>query len=194
MRLVNMLLASSLTDDTIAIIILSVAVIVAILIVVGLKNYYKKDRSFVSKNQPKHLSLSLNKQYLTPKEWTFLSALYKALPQEFVAFPRVKLSNIINSSNDRTAKDLINDHQVDVCVFLQETLEPILVIDLTEDVATNLTFKTTATIIKQSLKVVKLPLLEIPVKDSYDLVELRRKLINAMPDKVVAVLKSSLLK
>lgn len=185
------MLAVQLTDEMTAILILCMALIVGVSIVIGLKTHYKKERKMVTKRQPKSLSFKPAKQYLSHKEWKFLNSLFKALPNEFVAFPKVKLTNLVTSGKDKHEKDMIKDFQVDVCVFLREGLEPILAIDLVEDEASNITFKNLHPLIKQVLKTVKIPLLEVPVQDNYDLVALRKNVITNMPDKIVAVLKQN---
>lgn len=176
------------------VLILFVAVVVSVAIVAGLKQQEKRSRGMATKREPKTLKLKLNKEYISKKELVFLNAVHKALPAEFIAFPKVALENLFSPTGDKISYNLISGKIADVCIFTKDSMEPILVIDLVETEISAPTFNQMNAIAKKALSIAKIPVLELEAKETYDLVKLRKDLITAMPDKIVTILKQNLTK
>ena len=174
--------------------VLLAAILIFFGIIVGLKRSEKRTIKMATKKEPKTMNLKLKNEYITKKELAFLNAIHKALPSDFIAFPKVGLANLLAPSGDKISYNLVSDKVVDVCVFTKETMEPILVIDLIEYEVTAIAFNKMNEVAKKAIKIVKLPIIEIEVKDSYDINKLRRDLLTAMPDKIVTMLKNNLMK
>lgn len=185
----SLLLADSAKDIIIPIIIIVMIFVIATLIIWGLKHSFGKDRGMVTKNEPKIVNVELRKAYMKPTEIAFLKNLYKILPAEFVAFPRVGVDNLVQPKNDKVLYNTILSQYVDVCIFLKSTMEPILAIDLYEASPVEQQMKQLHPNVVKALQTVKIPLLSYQLSEEYSLVELRTKVIDAMPSKIVGMLK-----
>ncbi len=174
------------------IIIFVVGLFLSVAIVVGIKVSAKKAVKKTVKHEPNALNLKLNKEYISKKEMSFLNAVHKALPNEFIAFPKVPLMNLILPTSDKVSYNLVYDKVIDVCVFSRDSFEPILAIDLLELEVTSFSFNKLDETSKKALKSLKVPLLEVQVAENYDVNKLRKDLINTMPDKIVAMLKQNI--
>lgn len=176
------------------VLILFGALIVSVAIVAGLKQSEKRNRGMATKREPKTLKLKLNKEYISKKEMVFLNAVHKALPAEFIAFPKIALENLFSPSGDKVSYNLISGKLADVCIFAKETMEPILVVDLVESEASVADLHQMNAVARKALQIAKINILELEAEDSYDLVKLRKQLLSAMPDKIITILKDNLLK
>lgn len=176
-------------DTIIPLVVIGVILIVAIVIVVFLKRIYGKDRGMVTKSEPKVVDVELKKTFMKQNEMTFLKNLYKILPAEFIAFPRVGVDNVVQPKGDKVLYNTILSQYLDVCVFLKKTMEPVLAIDLYEASPIEQQMKQLHPNVVKALATVKLPLLTYQLSEEYDLAELRTKVIDAMPTKMVAMLK-----
>lgn len=179
--------------DLMPLIILAIGVVVSLCIIIGIKSTEKKyTKKGSTKREPKNYNIKLNKEYITKKELAFLNAVHKSLPAEFIAFPKVPLSNLLVPTADKVTYNMVADKIADICVFTKDTMEPILAIDLIENEVSDLIFYKMDELAKKALKHVKVPVLEVKVQENYDLFELRKQLITAMPDKIVTMLKNNI--
>ncbi len=185
----GLLLESNVKDVVIPIVILVMIFLVAGLIIYGLKHKYGKDRGMITKDEPKTINVELKKCYMQPNEVEFLKNLYKVLPAEFIAFPRVGVDNLVQPKNDKVLYNTILSQYVDVCVFLKSTMQPVLAIDLYEASPVAQQLKQLHPNVAKALKAVNIPMLSYQLSEEYSLVELRTKVIDAMPGKMIAMLK-----
>ena len=183
-----------LQDSLVVLAIVLGSILIFVGIIVGLKRAEKRTIKMATKREPKTINLKINNQYITKKELAFLNAVHKALPNDFIAFPKVALANLVMPTSDKVTYNLVADKMVDICIFTKDTMEPLLVVDLIEQEVSNITFNKMNDIAKRAVKTVKLPIIEINVRDNYDIPKLRRDLLSAMPDKIVTMLKNSLIK
>ncbi len=185
----SLLLSSELKDVLIPIIIIVMIFVVAGLIIWGLKRTYGKDRGLVTKDEPKVVNVELKPCFMKKNEMQFLKDLYKILPAEFIAFPRVGVDNLVQPKNDKVLYNTILSQYVDVCVFLKDTMQPVLAIDLFEPNPVEQQMKVLHPNVVKALSAVNIPLLKYQLSEEYNLVELRTRVIDAMPAKMVAMLK-----
>jgi hypothetical protein len=190
----SILLAPITNESIIIISIFVLTVLVSIGIVAALKHSEKRHQNMLTKREPREMNVKLNKEYISKKELNFLNSLYKALPAEFIAFPKVSLANLLVPGNDKVAYHLVEHLFVDVCIFVKDTMEPMMVVDLVENEASTLTFKEMLPIIRKTLSAVKIPVLSVKIQPTYDILKLRKDLISQMPDQVIVLLKQNLSK
>lgn len=183
------LLLSGAADVVIPLVIILLIFAVAAVIVFFLKRKYGKDRGMITKDIPKTVYVEIKKCYMKPDEVSFLKSLNNVLPAEFVAYPKVGVDNLVQPKNDKVLYNTILSQYVDVCVFLRSTMEPVLAIDLYEASPIEQQMKKLHPNVITALQTVKIPLIQYQVSEEYNLVELRTKVIEAMPSKMVAMLK-----
>ena len=78
---------------------------------------------------------------------------------------------------------------IDVCVFLRTTMEPVLAIDLFSPSPVEQQMKKLHPNVIKAMQAVKIPLIQFQIAEEYNLIELRTRVIDAMPSKIVAMLK-----
>lgn len=183
----NLLLSAA--DVVIPLVIIFLIFGVAAVIVVFLKRKYGNDRGMITKDIPKTVYVEIKKCYLKPEEVSFLKSLAKVLPAEFVAYPKVGVDNLVQPKNDKVLYNTILSQYIDVCVFLRTTMEPILAIDLFSASPVEQQMKKLHPNVIKAMQTVKIPLIQYQIAEEYNLIELRTKVIEAMPSKMVAMLK-----
>lgn len=183
----NLLLSAA--DVVIPLVIIFLIFGVAAVIVVFLKRKYGDDRGMITKDIPKTVYVEIKKCYLKPEEVSFLKSLTKVLPAEFVAYPKVGVDNLVQPKNDKVLYNTILSQYIDVCVFLRTTMEPILAIDLFSASPVEQQMKKLHPNVIKAMQTVKIPLIQYQIAEEYNLIELRTKVIEAMPSKMVAMLK-----
>lgn len=176
-------------DVALPILILAVGFTIAIVVYIALKKRGLPDKNIalkVGKNKPE---VELNKCYITAEEMKILEYVHKALPKDFIAFPRVGVNQIVSPTKNLVAYNSILSKYLDICVFYRKTMEPLLVIDLQWDNEIKQQFKVMDNNVVAVLNAVKLKVVPIKVEPAYDIAELRKKLLSALPDKMIAMLK-----
>lgn len=175
-------------DLVVALLIFVGVIIISIVISISLKKKFGDDRAMVTKNEPKSVNVELKKPYLENEEMVFLKNLYKILPAEFIAFPRVGVDNLVKPKNDKILYNTILSQYIDVAVFFKSTMEPVLVIDLYSPSPVKQSLKQLSPNVKKALQAVKIPIIEYELNDDCDLLKLKTKVIDALPQKMIAML------
>ena len=183
------LLLDSTVDIVLPLVIIVLIIAVAAVIVYFLKRKFGEDRGMVTKDIPKQVYVELKKRYLKPEEVSFLKSLSKVLPAEFVAYPKVGVDNLVQPKNDKVLYNTILSQYIDVCVFLRTTMEPVLAIDLFSPSPVEQQMKKLYPNVIKAMQTVKIPLIQFQIAEEYNLIELRTRVIDAMPSKIVAMLK-----
>ena len=144
--------------------------------------------------EEKMTDVVIKPSYCTEDEMRFLEALHKALPRDCIGFPKVGLDNIIDPKGNVNDYNKILAKYADICIFLRDGMKPILIIDLYSkgDLAQKIS-KMDENILKM-LKLIKIPVLQIEVQDTYIVEDLKLKLLNAMNSDVVTGMKDKILK
>ena len=158
------------------------------LILVFLKKKYGADEKTRTKNEPVDIPVSLNKTYMTKGELSFYKAVLSCLPIDFICFPKVSVARLVVPKQDKNLFNTILNEYVDVAIFLRDTMEPVLAIDL-YDKTNPEKLAELPTNIKTAFSNVKLDFIQVEAQDSYSIDELRKKIISAMPAKIMAQLK-----
>jgi len=182
-------LGEGIVDVVVPILILVAGLAIAMLVYINLRKRTNPDKSMALKVGKGTPEVELNKTYATPEEMKVLECIHKALPKDFIAFPRVGVNQIVSPTKNLVAYNAILSKYVDICVFLRKTMEPVLVIDLVWDNAVKQQFKVMDENVVAVIKAVKLKTVPIKIEPAYDVSELRKKLLGALPDKMVAMLK-----
>lgn len=183
------LLLNATTDAIIALVVLTIVIALAFVITFVLKKKFGADRGMITKDEPKTVSVELKKPYMEADEVAFLKNLYKVLPAEFVAFPHVGVDNLVKPKNDKILYNTILSQYIDVAVFLRTTMEPVLAIDLYSPSPVAQALKQMHPNVKKALQTVGIAMLEYQIAEEYDLMELKTKVIDALPAKMLALLK-----
>ncbi len=171
-------------------IMLGVTAIVSSLIVIIEKNKTKNLYTIKQKASLKNANIKLVTSYCSPAEMHFLEQLHKALPKDFIAFPYVSLEKILEPDGDNKVDfNIASSKIVDVCIFLQKTMEPVLAIDLYTSNPLSQTLKKIDEDVIGMLKKVNLPLIQIKLQETYDIDILKSDLLNAMNPIVFAKIK-----
>lgn len=177
------------TDTYIGVAIIVVGLIIAIFTYWGLKKHNFGGKS-KGKKMKGSLEVELKKTFASEEEMKLIEYLHKALPKDFIAFPRVGVNQIVNPTKNLVAYNSILSKHVDACIFVRKTMEPVLVIDILWDNEAKQQFRDMDTQVVDVLNAVKLKVVKIKIEPAYDIPSLRKTLLNAMPDKLVAMLKN----
>lgn len=181
-------LLSTFTDTILPLIILLALIIIAIVIYKLLqKKFNKPINSSLQKNSKPQVKLK--SPYCTEYEMAFLDALHKALPRDFISFPNVGVSKLIEPKGNLLDYNAIVDKYVDICVFLRKDMKPVLVIDLYQESPVSQQLKKFDDNVSAVLKEVKIPVLHKLIKNNYKSDDLKIELLKAMNNETVAYLK-----
>lgn len=135
------------------------------------------------------LEVELKKEFASNEEMKLLEYIHKALPKDFIAFPRVGVDQIVSPKKNLVAYNSILTKYIDICVFLRKTMEPLLVIDILWDNEAKQQFRDMDMNVQDVLNAIKLKVVKIKIEPAYDIPALRKTLLTAMPDKIIAMLK-----
>ena len=136
--------------------------------------------------------ISLRKSFCTEEEMKFLEALHRSLPREFISFPHVGVTQLIEPKNNMNDYRTVIDKYVDVCIFLRKEMKPVLVIDLFSQSPVAQQLKKFDDNVSSVLKVAKIPVLHKQIQNSYNLEELLKEVLNKMDASVVTYLKDKI--
>lgn len=179
-------------DVWLPLLIFFIIILFAIGILITLKTKFGKDKGMVTKNEPKVMNLIKTDEYISKNEVLFLKNLSKVLPDDFIAYPRVGVDNIVQPKGDKLAYNTILSQYVDVCIFLKNCMEPVLVVDIYEANTTDVHLKHLSPNVYKAMSTVNIPIVKIMIQEEYDLEKLRCSIIEAMPAKVVALIKENM--
>ena len=180
------------TNTILPILIIIVAIIIAILLYKKMQKKYKKplDTSIKQNSNP---LVKLRERYCTEEEMKFLEALHKALPRDFISFPHVGVSKLIEPKGNMIDYKSIQDKYVDICVFLRKDMKPLLVIDLFQPSPAAQQLKKFDDFTNNVLKAVKIPVLHKQIQTSYKNDELLIEVLNHLNSTTVASLKDKII-
>ena len=180
-------LLDSTSDTLIGLGILFGGIIIALFTYFGIKKHNFGGNGKAKKKGS--LEVELKKEFVSNEEMKLLEYVHKALPKDFIAFPRVGVDQVVKPTKNMVAYNSIMAKYVDICVFLRKTMEPLLVIDILWDNEAKQQFRDMDMNVLDVLNAVKLKVVKIKVEPAYDIASLRKTLLNAMPDKIIAMLK-----
>jgi len=183
----NLLLSNSPT--IIVIIMLLISLVISIFIVFILKNKTKNIGIAKQKCDLRKKTVKLVSSYCSPAEMQFLEAIHKALPKDFIAFPYVPLEKLLIPTGDKINYNIASSKVVDICIFLQKNMEPVLAIDLYSPSPINQSLKKLDEDTIALIKSTNLPLIQIRLQEQYHLPTLKNDLINSMDPKVFVKIK-----
>ena len=180
-------------DVYLPVIIILLAVAGAIFIFIKVRNRLNDEARTQVIIEEKMTDVVIKPTYCTEDEMRFLEALHKALPRECIGFPKVGLDNIIDPKGNVNDYNKLLAKYADVCIFLRASMKPILIIDLYSqgDLAQKIS-KLDENILKM-LKLIKIPVLQIEVQDTYIVEDLKAKVLNAMNSDVVVGMKDKII-
>ena len=173
-------------DTIIAVGIILVAFIVGISIIVILKRKYSLKEE--TSSTPQSFNLEIKKPYLSMAELRFLETLNKVLPVECVAFPKVGVDSLVAPKGDKLGFNAITGNYVDICVFLIQTMEPLLVIELVEENTLKQGLKVMNTNTIKALNAVKIPIIKYAMSDKIDKDDLKTKVLKSLKNDVLVSL------
>lgn len=177
-------------ESILALIIFLIFVVVAVVLFVVVK---KLDKKRVSNNKKIKLDakprLKLNLPYLTNNEVKFLSVFQNSLPSEYVAFPKVVMTNLVKPDGSLVVFNEIKDDILDIVVFLKSKMQPVLVVDLIDPSRGDKSETKYNEYTVQSLKSVHLPILNLTLDHDYEKIELLNLFLDKMDPVSIAQLK-----
>ena len=174
--------------------------IIILLAIAGAIFIYIKVRKIVNKEKEVVVvddgttDVVLNPKYCTEDEMRFLEALHKALPRDCIGFPKVGLDNIIDPKGNVNGYNKLLAKYADVCVFLRESMKPILIIDLYSKGALAQKISKLDENVLKMLKIIKIPVIQIELQDTYIVEKLKADILNAMNSDVIAGMKDKIIK
>ena len=180
-------------DVFISIGIIILGLMVAIITYFSIKKHSFGGNSKGGKAKGK-LEVELKKEFVSSEEMKLLEYIHKALPKDFIAFPRVGVDQIVSPKKNLVAYNSILSKYVDICVFLRKTMEPVLVIDILWDNEAKQQFHNMDINVVDVLNAVKLKVVKVKVEPAYDIPSLKKALLTSLPDKVIAMLKDDYIK
>lgn len=169
--------------------ILIIFVVVAVASYFLIKHFEKKrinGKKQIKSDQKPRLKLSV--PFLTKEEVKFLSAFQNALPSDYVAFPKVLLSDIVKPDGSMVVYNEIKNSQVDLCVFMKKNMQPVMVIDL---ISGDSILAGLSEYIVKSLKSVNVPILTIHTANEYDKIDLLNQFLDKLDPVYMAQLRKN---
>ena len=167
--------------------ILIIFIVVAIIVYIAIKTFEKKRLAKIKHIDPNvKPKLKLNIPYLNSAEVNFLASFQNSIPSEYVAFPKVPMSEIVKPDGSMVIFNEVKDIPVDVCVFMKKNMQPVLVIDLVSSDSALLTMNE---YVVKSLKSVNIPVLKIKTKEQYEKIELLEQFLEKLDPISIAQLK-----
>ena len=175
------------------ILIIALAIVIAIILYKSMKKKYDKplDTSIKQNSTPQ---VKLRERFCTAEEMVFLEALHNALPRDFISFPNVGVSKLIEPKSNMIDYKSIQDKYVDICVFLRKDMKPILVIDLFQPSPAAQQLKKFDDFTNNVLKAVKIPVMHKQIQKSYNSEDLLIEVLNNLNSTTVAYLKDKIIK
>jgi len=172
--------------------LIALAIIIGGLIIAVMTYIILKKHNFGSKTKKSKgkLEVELKKEYASEQEMKLLEYVHRALTKDFIAFPRVGVDKIVNPTKNLVAYNSIMSKYVDICIFLRKTMEPVLVIDIMWDNEAKQQFAEMDHNVIDVLNAVKLKVVKIKIEPAYDIASLKKTLLTALPDKIIAMLKN----
>lgn len=174
-------------ETIIAVGIVLVALIIGVSIIVILRRKYSNN-NVNEVATPKEFNLEIKKPYLTMAELKFLETLNKVLPFECVAFPKVGVDSLVAPKGDKLGYNAISGNYVDICVFLIQTMEPLLVIELVEENTIKQGLKVMNANTIKALNAVKIPIIKYAMSDKIDKEDLKTKVLKSLKNDVLVSL------
>ena len=182
-----------LTNIVLPISIILLAIVISVFLYRLLQRKFNKPLDTTIK-QNETPQIKLKERYCTEEEMKFLEALHKALPRDFIAFPNVGVSKLIEPKGNLNDYKSIQDKYVDICVFLRKEMKPILVIDLYQPSPTAQQLKKFDDNISNVLKVAKIPVLHQQIQKTYNLNTILTETLNSIDGKIVTQLKNNIIR
>ena len=174
-------------------IIILLAIAGAIFIYIKVKKIMSKEKEIVVVDDGS-TDVVLKPSYCTEEEMRFLEALHKALPRECISFPKVGLDNIIDPKGNVNGYNKLLAKYADVCVFLRDGMKPILIIDLFSKGSLAQKISKLDENVLKMLKLIKIPVIQIELQDTYIVENLKADILNAMNSDVIAGMKDKIIK
>lgn len=182
-----------LTNIVLPISIILLAIVISVFLYRLLQKKFNKPLDTTIK-QNETPQIKLKERYCTEEEMKFLEALHKALPRDFISFPNVGVSKLIEPKGNLNDYKSIQDKYVDICVFLRKEMKPILVIDLYQPSPTAQQLKKFDDNISNVLKVAKIPVLHQQIQKTYNLNTILTETLNSIDGKIVTQLKNNIIR
>lgn len=135
------------------------------------------------------IKVTVNKPYIPADGFLFFNALNRALPYEYIAFPKVSVSSVLKPIGDASSFGSIASKFVDFCIFKKETMEPVAVVDLINRNATIGDIMRQEAAITNTLKSVNIPTLEFVVQDRYNEKEILATFLDSQDPYTIALLR-----
>ncbi|MBE5758252.1 MAG: DUF2726 domain-containing protein [Clostridiales bacterium] len=172
-------------------------IIIFVIIALGILIYKitnkKFDKPIIELRTHSTPLVSLKNSFCTEDEMRFLEAVHKSLPREFIAFPRVGVTTLIEPKGNLADYKAVWNKYVDICIFLRKDMKPILVVDLIHPSPVQQQMKKQDENVTNILKAVKIPLISKQIEYTYNIDDLRVELLNAMSNSTVAYLKEKII-
>lgn len=169
--------------------ILLIFVAIAVVCYIVIKHFEKKrinNKKLIKSDQKPRLKL--NVPFLNKDEVKFLAAFQNALPSDYVAFPKVLMSDIVKPDGSMVVYNEIKNSKIDVCVFLKKNMQPVMVIDL---ISGDSFLAGLSEYIQKSLKSVNIPILAIHTSNEYDKIDLLNQFLDKLDPVYMAQLRKS---
>ena len=189
------LILSTFSDYVLPVLVLFIGAAIAFAIfIIGKKKFKSnKEKTFRTVDE-KDISVSPVGAYVDESVMKFLDYLHMALPQEFIAFPKVGVDQLVVPGKNRVAYNAIMSKYVDVVVFYRKTMEPVLIVDLIDTNAGVESAKLMDRDVAAVLKAIKLNIVEVRLEKAYNIETLRHQLIHKIPDKILAEINMNMKK
>ena len=123
------------------------------------------------------INLAVVEKFMCRKEVEFYYFLNSILPKDKIAFPKVGVDNLLFPTTNKVAYNNLMSKYVDFVVFDEQTMKPLLVIDVYDDSYNDEILDEQEPFVKKVLKEVKLPIISIKIKGKYDAEEVKNKIL-----------------
>lgn len=133
------------------------------------------------KEQPrKNTHLVVVEKYMFRREVLFWKFLNSILPRTVIVCPKVAVTSIVMPDGDKKFYNELMDKTVDYVVFDEQTMSPMLIIDIYDSTYDDAPLEERDPKVYESLESVRLKILSLKIQTYFDKEEIKTKIFKAL--------------
>ena len=124
--------------------------------------------------------VDISKKFLFRKELKLLAHISRALPREYLVFPKIGVDLILGSIGDKNLYNAVASKYIDMVIFEEATMKPVLAIDTYDGSLGNEQLDLECQVLVKALKVAELPLITIKIKGDYTEEDIKKPIFETL--------------
>lgn len=154
-----------------------------VFVVVGLVAiFYLSKKKNVQEENIKNLDIDVekNEKYMFLKELSLYEYISSVLPNEYIVFPKVSMSLLVNPTHTKHAYNEIKGKVVDLVIFEKASMMPILVLDCYDTTYANGMLEELEPLIVKVLQKANLEILTLQIKNQLNKDEIKQQILDKL--------------